>query len=64
MQVITEIKNIVEKVPEGILISPEDTEHEVIGACYMNDQLKRTLQEVGFQGESCCGLYELDEGKA
>lgn len=36
MQVITEIKNIVEKVPEGILIRPENSEHEVIGACYMN----------------------------
>jgi hypothetical protein len=43
MEVITEIKNIVEKIPEGILIRPEDAEHEVIGACYMNDQLKRTL---------------------
>ena len=48
MEVITEIKNIVEKVPEGILIRPEDAEHEVIGACSMNDCLKKTLQEVGF----------------
>jgi hypothetical protein len=37
MEVITEIKNIVEKIPEGILIRPEDAEHEVIGASYMND---------------------------
>jgi hypothetical protein len=61
--VIREIKHIVEKVPEGILIMPENDE-DLLSACYMNQELKSVLEEIGIEGISCCSGIDMDEGIA